>query len=212
MDHPLQRIGILIAFGLLVAFYLAVGGMILHPRVDDDYRRTYLTREFGAYPPSAFFKGRNGLDYVPGETADLTDPKRRLLLNRFDWIWRGPPGPRLDGTKGRIFVHVVDEARRPDMPHRLSLTLVCRFPEGVVGRFGVTVNGKPATAFTCPAGDQPFTVSAELPAGSIGAERYDAIVVTRELEGFSDRVATAVGALLSSFSLVSFKVETLPKP
>lgn len=207
MEHGLARAGVLSAFALLVGFYLAVGAMVLMPPEDEDFRRTYLTREFGVYPPSAFFKGRNGLDYTPGETVDLTKAVPRQYLNRFDWLWRGPPGVWLDGYRGRIFLHVRDDLRRPEAAHRLSLTAACAYGDDVAGRFTVSVNGVPSVAFACPAGTEPFTVVADLPPGSIGRARYDEIRLERTPEGLSDRFWTALGQRLPGFALVSFKVE-----
>ncbi len=75
MDISFRHAGIVAAFGILVLFYAAVGAMVLRPQVDEDYRRTYLTREFGVYPPSAFFKGGTGWTTFLGTSSIY--PSRR---------------------------------------------------------------------------------------------------------------------------------------
>jgi hypothetical protein len=200
---------VLAVLGALVLFYAGVLGMILKPRYDEDFRRTFVTGEFGVYPPSEVFKGRNGLDYAPGTRVDLTRPKPRLYLNRFDWLWQGDPGPRLKKLSGRIFVHVEDALRRPDRPHRLSIAAVCAYPAGIAGRFRVSVNGSDVGGFTCADHPEPFVFSADLPAGAIGVLEYDEIRLTREPEGLSDRLATAFGMRIPGFQMPWFAIETL---
>lgn len=200
------------AFAILVAFYAAVGLLVLNPRTDEPFRRTFVTGEFGAYPVSPFFEGANGLDYRPGDAVDFTRPVARHLLNRFDWIWTGPPGPHLDGWRGRIFLHVADGARRPEAPHRLVLTMAYAADRAFVGRFAVAVNGRDAGGFSCPDRPGPFTFDALLPAGAIGRETYDGITLTRLPEGPADRLGTLVGARIAGFSLLALKLEPLHDP
>jgi hypothetical protein len=200
---------VLLALAALIVFYGAVAFMILSPRMDEEYRRTFVTREFGAYPTSKVFDGRNGLDYAPGTRADLSKSKQRLHLNRFEWPWRGPPGARMRGWSGRIFVHVRDDLRRPDRPHRLTLGAVCAFPAGIAGIFEVRVNGTPVGGFRCDGRADPMTFSAEIPPGLIGSLKYDEITVERTPEGWQDRLATRLGLRFAAFFLSWFEISTL---
>lgn len=199
----------LAVFWGLVLFYAVVAYAVFNPRTDDDYRRTYVTREFGVYPPSAFFEGRNGLTYEPGTVLDMTKSTARLHLNRFDWIWQGGAGPGLDRYTGRIFVHLRPELEPAQRAHVLKLDLVCAFPDGVSGRFTVSLNGAPIGAFVCAETPGPFVFEAMLPPGSIGIERYDEIRIGREPENWSDRAATILGRRIAALQLAAFEIEPL---
>lgn len=196
----------LAAIALLLGFYGVVFHAILTPRMDEDYRRTFVTQEFGAYPPSKVFGGRNGLAYEPGTRVTLDTDEARLYLARFDWVWLEPPAPSLKGFEGRIFLHLPADARDPAAAWRLRLSFVCALPAELAPTVTVAVNGRDLGTVACSTATGDVVFDAAVPPGLLGASTYDAITVRREPATLAERVKTRLGLRARALGLAWFEI------
>jgi hypothetical protein len=180
----------LIATAALALFYLLPLKAALFPDVDESYRRTFITGEFGGYPTSPVFKGENGLGYKLGTTVTLNAERPRLILARYDWLGWEDDGPYMKGMRGRVFLHMEDRFAIAGRPLRLSLGFVCAMPKHAGASLTVTVNDTAVGSLPCRRG--AVTAHFTVPAGVMGVHAYDRITVTRS-GGWWERLKTRLG-------------------
>lgn len=208
IDRGWRRVAVLAAFWALVALYGVVLFAILSPRWDEAYRRNFVTGEFGAYPTSPVFGGRNALAVDLDRPVSFGSPTGRFILNRFDWVGKEGVPHGLDRLSGRIFIHLPPETGAAERALTLRLSVRCAFPAAVAGRFRVMVNGAAVGGFVCADRPGDSVVAIPLPAGALGVNSYDGITVEREAEGWRDRVATELGMRRQAFKLVGLEIAT----
>jgi hypothetical protein len=189
----------------LLAFYAAVALAVTHPNVDEAYRRTFLTSEFSIFPASDTWKPGDGLDYAIGTYIDFRRSDMRNWLSRLDWHRVDRPSVTLRGTFGRIYLHLTGEADPTQRRHRLTVWLDCRLSLRHAGEIEVSVNGRAVGSADC--GEGAIRIEADLPAGSLGATRYDQIDVARTEGSVIERIATRLGLRAQAVELVGLEVD-----
>ncbi|MDR3373591.1 MAG: hypothetical protein P4L98_07670 [Ancalomicrobiaceae bacterium] len=190
----------------LVGFYLHVLGLVATPHVDEAYTRAYLTGEFAVYPSSVGWRPGDGLDYTPGTFTDLRGSEaRRNWLARFDWHRVGTPVVTLVGYSGRLFLHLTGEPDAASQRHRLRLGLVCRLPLEHAGDLVVSVNGTEVARAYC--GEGLLIIDRFVPAGLLGARRYDEIRIDRTRASIFETILTRLGFRADAVELDWFAVD-----
>lgn len=196
---------------LLGVFYLYVLKTVATPHVDEAFRRTFITREFGGYPASPVFKGKDGLSYKIGTRVTFTDDDseaERNLLSRFDWGGnREDDGPYLRAFRGRLFFHIEDPQAIAGKPLLLKLAVDCNFPADYPATVSVAAGSVEVGRFTCAAGhvEPEFT----LPADRYGRHFYDSLTLVRTPSGLMERIATRLGLRADALQLVAFEIRQI---
>lgn len=196
------------AMALLGVFYLHVLKTAATPNVDEAFRRTFITREFGAYPLSPVYEGRNGLGYQVGTRVVFDTERTRLLLSRFDWTGYDAIGPYLESFHGRLFFHVTNAADIAGRPLMLRLTIDCAMPEGTSAHLAITANRHELGVVPCGRGRiEPVFA---LPPGAIGTRPYDRITLTRAPATLAERVLTRLGLRHDAVALRAMEIAPVP--
>lgn len=191
----------------LAVFYGYVLWLAAHPHVDEAYRRTFMTGEFGVFPKSDDFKGEDGLAYAMGRTLNVRDPEQRRSLSRFDWEHNEQPNVTLRGGVGRLFLHVTGEPDAAKRAHRLSIGLRCRIPLDQAGDVDVSVNGVVVGSADC--GKGRVTIEGLVPAGLLGVETYDTITIRRTIGSLYERILTRLGFRVQAVELVALTISPI---
>ncbi len=197
----------LVALAGLVAFYGYVLWLAAHPHVDEAYRRTFITGEFGVFPQSDDFKGEDGLAYPIGKTLNFRDPEQRRNLSRFDWEHNEQPDVTLRGGVGRLYLHVTGEADAAKHTHRISVVLRCQIPLDQAGDVDVSVNGVVVGSGDC--GKGRVTIDGLVPAGLLGGQTYDTITIRRTIGSLYERILTRLGFRIQAVELVSLTISPM---
>lgn len=198
----------LAATAALALFYVWPLKAALFPDVDEAYRRTFITREFNAYPTSPVFEGKNGLGYTLGTKVVLNAEKPRLILSRYDWRGWEDVGPYMAGLRGRVFLHMENASAILGRSLRLSLGVECNMPRGSRASLIVDVNG--TKVGTIPCRRDAVTAHLIVPAGLMGVKAYDQITLTRDPAGFFERLATRLGLRYDAVSLKHLTITGRP--
>jgi hypothetical protein len=190
----------------MIVFYGYVAILVANPRVDEAYRRTFLTGEFSVYPTVDAWKPGDGLDYGVGSYIDFRRPDMRQWLARQDWHRVDTPGVTLRGTSGRLFLHLTGEPAPATRPHRLTIGLFCALSARHAGEIEVSVNGR-VVGTTEECSDGPVSIEADLPPGSLGRNRYDEITISRDAGSLFERIATRLGLRAQAVELASLSID-----
>lgn len=188
----------------LAVFYGYVLWLAARPHVDEAYRRTFLTGEFGVFPQSDDFKGEDGLAYPVGKTLNFRDPEQRRNLSRFDWEHNEQPDVTLRGGVGRLYLHVTGEADAAKVAHRIKVVLSCHIPLDQAGDVDLSVNGVVVGSVDCGRGR--VTIDGLVPAGLLGAETYDTITIRRTIGSLYERILTRLGFRIQAVELVALTI------
>jgi hypothetical protein len=205
-----RRTAALAVLAGLAGFYAWTLATALTPPADEAFQRTYLTREFGAYPTSPAFGGANGLAYRLGDRVVFDDERPRLLLTPGDWGGEDADGAILTGMRGRLFLHLEDRAAARRRPLTLTLEFTCAMPKGERTRLAVSVDGQSVGATDC--GRRPVVVHLPVAAGIIGQRAYAQITVTRAPDGLRERLATRFGLRYGAVRLEAMTIAPADAP
>ncbi len=197
----------LVVLAGLAAFYGYVLWLAAHPHVDEAYRRTFMTGEFGVFPGADDFKGADGLAYPVGKTLNFRDPEQRRNLSRFEWEHNEQPDVTLRGGVGRLYLHVTGEADAAQHSHRISVVLRCHIPLDQAGDVDVSVNGTVVGSADC--GKKRVTIDGLVPAGLLGAQTYDTITIRRTIGSLYERIMTRLGFRIQAVELVSLTISPM---
>jgi len=196
---------LIVCIAALLAFYAYVAMLVRLPHVDEAYTRTFLTGDFSVYPASDSWKPGDGLDYPVGSYIDFHRGDMRNWLARLDWIHVNKPVVTMRGTSARLFLHVTGETVPATRRHKLTMWFMCHLPTGEAGDLDISVNGRAVAAADC--GEGAARIEADLPAGSLGARRYDEIALSRAEGSLIQRIATRLGFRARAVELVGMEVD-----
>lgn len=195
------------AVAVMMGIFALTLWQVAHPRVDEAYRRTFITREFAIYPTSPVYAPRNGLTYELGRRIPLAEGTNRWFLARYDFYRFDKVTPFLKGFRGRLYFHLPPPSRAVDRPHRLAMQITCRFPDKPLTELSVTVNGTPVGVVPCA--DGPSLFEATVPPGLIGARDYEMIEIRRTPRDLADRIETRFGTVYGRIAWDWFEVDVV---
>lgn len=194
----------LAAISVVIGVYVHVFGLVLAPHVDEAYRRTFVTGEFGVFPEANAFAPGGGLDYQMGSLVDLRQPDQRRWLSRFEWEHNEQPIVTLRGLTGHLYLHITGEPDAGQRAHKLAIALRCRIAHDEAGDVDVRVNGESVGSVDCGSG--MASLEADLPVGRIGVKTYDVIEIRRSAGSLYERILTRLGLRARAVELVAFSI------
>jgi hypothetical protein len=188
----------------LGGFYSAVGHALLNPNVDEDYRRTYITGEFGAYPSSPIFNGSNPLLYKIGTIHRFDTEENQLLLSRFDWLTWRDGSSFLKGANGRIFPKLENKIIETSV-FKATFGIKCSFPEKVSTHISFSVSSNLVGSGVCNQEANEFVFL--IPANLLRWNEYNQIDVAICGVDLLERVKTRLGLRSRAVEIMYFKIE-----
>lgn len=197
---------LLFVLACLASFYFAVGYAILNPNIDEDYRRTYVTQEFGVYPSSPIFDGVNPLLYKLGSMHRFDTQEGQRLLSRFDWLTWKDRSPFLKGLDGRVFIKLENNTTKAAL-FKLTLGIKCAFQWRRNKLISFNFSSIRVGDGVCDQGENEFVFI--VPADILRWNDYNEIDISRRNIDFPERVRTRLGLRSRAVEIMYFKIEPL---
>lgn len=195
----------LLAVLALCGLYAHVALLARGQVFDEGYRRTFVTREFAINPRADGFGPAGGLGLATGVTVDLVAERR--FHERFGWTRTRDDGAYLVGASGRLYFALENPAAAARRAHRLTLDLHCALPEPVAAQVEIA-----GVAVSVPCGSGLARAIVELPAGLLGARRFEEVRISRPVADWREWLATAAGLRARALEARALRLDAVDPP
>jgi hypothetical protein len=197
--RSLQGKGMLAACVACALVYAFVAYKVFTPHYTQDYKRTFVTNEFGIFPSPKPLHPENFLAVTAGEVIDYRLMKR-YHLHFYSWTVRYFDAVFMRRARGKIFF-MLRASGAETKPTRVTLMMQCTSAVPLT----IRLNGQEAGIHPCPVAAGQLELDA--PIGLIKPDVYSEIEIARPAETWREKASLWLGLRDKEVRLMGFRVD-----